>query len=158
MAIFTSRNKTKRWIHEAVFKWLSKVMTRLPLLLLVIALKVSRQFFNHPLKNKSKTNRAWCARFFPRLQVAGNSDWFNASFTHNVIRELKDLTTATSTTPPQINDLIGWMKNNNRAARAARYLVHCFDVVCQTTTWNFHIREFKINDATAATTPQNLHT
>ena len=70
-------------------------------------IKVSRQFFNHPLKSKSKTNRAWCARFFPRLQVAGNSDWFNASFTPNVIRELKDLTTATSTTPPQINDLIG---------------------------------------------------
>ena len=65
-------------------------------------IKVSRQ-----LKSKSKTNRAWCARFFPRLQVAGNSDWFNASFTPNVIGELKDLTTATSTTPPQINDLIG---------------------------------------------------
>ena len=35
------------------------------------------------------------------------------------------------------------MKNNNRAARAARLLVECFDVVCQTTTWNFHIRELK---------------
>ena len=45
-------------------------------------------------------------------------------------------------TKPQINDLIGWMKKNNRAARAARaarFLVQCFDVVCQTTTWNFHI-------------------
>ena len=35
-------------------------------------------------------------------------------------------------------DLIDWMKKN-RAARAVRLLVHCFDVVCQTTTWNFHI-------------------
>jgi len=26
------------------------------------------------------------------------------------------------------------MKKNNRAARAARFLVQCFDVVCQTTT------------------------
>jgi len=34
---------------------------------------------------------------------------------------------------------IGWMKKNNRAARVARFLVQCFDVVCQTTTWNFHI-------------------
>ena len=33
------------------------------------------------------------------------------------------------TTTPQINDLIGWMKKNNRAARAARFLVQCFDVV-----------------------------
>ena len=33
------------------------------------------------------------------------------------------------------------MKKDNRAqaARAARFLVQCFDVVCQTTTWNFHI-------------------
>jgi len=44
------------------------------------------------------------------------------------------LTTATSATTPQINDLIGWMKKNNRAARAARFLVHSFDVVWQTTT------------------------
>ena len=51
----------------------------------------------------------------------------------------RDLTTATSATTPQINDLIGWMKKNNRAARAARFFVQCFDVVCQTTTWNFHI-------------------
>ena len=31
------------------------------------------------------------------------------------------------------------MKKNNRAARAARFLVQCFDIVCQTTTGNFHI-------------------
>ena len=31
------------------------------------------------------------------------------------------------------------MKKSNRAARAARFLVQCFDVVCQRTTWNFHI-------------------
>ena len=28
-----------------------------------------------------------------------------------------------------INDLIGWMKKNIRAARAARFWVQCFDVV-----------------------------
>ena len=49
------------------------------------------------------------------------------------------VSTATTTTTPQINDLIGWMKKNNRATRAARSLVHFFDVVCQTTTWNFQI-------------------
>ena len=33
------------------------------------------------------------------------------------------MTTGTATTMPQINDLIGRMKKNNRAARAARFLV-----------------------------------
>ena len=35
--------------------------------------------------------------------------------------------------------LIGWMRTNNRAARAARTLIQFFDVVCQMTTWNFQI-------------------
>ena len=35
--------------------------------------------------------------------------------------------------------LIGWMRKNNRAARAARTLVQVFHVVCQMTTWNFQI-------------------
>ena len=48
-----------------------------------------------------------------------------------------DLSTATATA--KINDLIGRMKKNNRAARAAPSLQFC-DVVCQITTWNFHIR------------------
>ena len=43
-------------------------------------------------------------------------------------------TTGKATTTPQINDLIGLMRKYNRAARAARFLVQCFDVVCQTTT------------------------
>ena len=34
--------------------------------------------------------------------------------------------------------LVEWEKNN-RATRAARFLVQCFDVVCQMTTWRFHI-------------------
>ena len=42
------------------------------------------------------------------------------------------------TTTPQINDLIGWMRKSNRAARAARSLVQFFYVVGQTTTSNFH--------------------
>ena len=40
----------------------------------------------------------------------------------------------TATTTPQINDLFGSMRKNNRAARATRALVQMFDEVCQTTT------------------------
>ena len=35
------------------------------------------------------------------------------------------------------DDLIGWMRKNNRAARAARTLVQFLDVVCQMTRWKF---------------------
>ena len=38
---------------------------------------------------------------------------------------------------PQINDLIGGMRKNNRAAHAARFMVQFFDEVFQSTTWNF---------------------
>ena len=34
--------------------------------------------------------------------------------------------TATATVTPHISDSIGWTKKNNRAARAARFLVHFF--------------------------------
>ena len=44
------------------------------------------------------------------------------------------MTTATATTTPQISDLIGGMRENNRAARAAGFMVKFVDVVCQTTT------------------------
>ena len=44
----------------------------------------------------------------------------------------------TATTSSRINDLIGWVKKNNLAARAARFLVQLFDVVYQSTKWNFH--------------------
>ena len=37
----------------------------------------------------------------------------------------------------QIHNMIGWMRKNNRAARVALNLLHSFDVVCQTTTWDF---------------------
>ena len=47
-------------------------------------------------------------------------------------------TTTTTMTPENIN-LIGWMRENNRAARAARTLAQFFNVVCQMTTWNFQI-------------------
>ena len=43
--------------------------------------------------------------------------------------------TSTATILPQINDLIGCMKENNRAARAARFLVQFFDVVCHSVLW-----------------------
>ena len=32
----------------------------------------------------------------------------------------------------------GWMRKDNRATRAARFLEQIFDVVCQMTTSNFH--------------------
>ena len=43
-----------------------------------------------------------------------------------------------ATTTPQINHLIAWVRKNNGAARAARFLLQCFDVVCQTTTWHVY--------------------
>ena len=47
------------------------------------------------------------------------------------MKSLRTTATATATTTPENNDLIGWMRKNNRAARAARTLVEIFDVVCQ---------------------------
>ena len=52
---------------------------------------------------------------------------------------VQETTTTTTTTTPQTNDFIGWMRKNNRAARAARFLVQFLDVVCQTRTRNFQI-------------------
>ena len=47
------------------------------------------------------------------------------------------MTTAAARQHQKNNDLIGGMRKNNRAARAARTSVHLFDVVCQMTSWNF---------------------
>ena len=54
---------------------------------------------------------------------------------------------ATTTTTLENNDLIGWMRKNIRAARAARALVQFFDVVSQKATSNFQILGFnnKVN-------------
>ena len=41
---------------------------------------------------------------------------------------------ATATMMPENNDLIGLVRTNNRAARAARTSVQLLDVVCQMTT------------------------
>ena len=41
-----------------------------------------------------------------------------------------------TTTTPENNDLIGWLRKNNHAARAARTLVQFLDVVYQMTTCN----------------------
>ena len=66
---------------RAVFKWLSKVITWLRLLRLVIGLKESRQFFNQ-WESKPKPI-APCTRDFSRASselqvVARNCDWFIA--------------------------------------------------------------------------------
>ena len=37
------------------------------------------------------------------------------------------------------NNMIDWMRKNNRAARAARFLVQLFYIVCQMATWNIQI-------------------
>ena len=73
---------------KAVFKWLSKVITQLRLLGLVIGLKISRQFVNQ-IQAKPKTI-VTCPRDFSRalceLQlIAMNSDWFFALFAPVVI-------------------------------------------------------------------------
>ena len=39
----------------------------------------------------------------------------------------------TATTAPRINDLIGWLRKNNHAARGVRFLGKFSEVVCQTT-------------------------
>ena len=57
----------------------------------------------------------------------------------SLLLKLPITTTGTATTTPLINDLIGGMWTKNRAARAARFLVQLYDVVCQMTTWKFHI-------------------
>ena len=46
----------------------------------------------------------------------------------------------------QINDLIRSMKKYNRAARAARFLAQCFDIVCQTTTFESSFRTWGSDD------------
>ena len=68
---------------RAVFKWLSKVITSLQSLLLVIGLKDSRQFFNQWEAEAKPKPIAPCTRHFCRasseLQViARNCDWFIA--------------------------------------------------------------------------------
>ena len=45
---------------------------------------------------------------------------------------------AAATATLQTDDLIGWMRKNNCAACAARFLVTFSDLVCQTTALNFH--------------------
>jgi len=52
---------------------------------------------------------------------------------------------ATAERTPENNDLIGWMRKNNRAARAARILVEFCYVVCRTTTHNFQIYKLAFN-------------
>ena len=69
--------------HRAVFKWLSKVITWLRLLSLVIGLKDSRQFFNQWESKPKPKPIAPCTRDFSRASselqvVARNCDWFFA--------------------------------------------------------------------------------
>ena len=73
---------------RAVFKWLSKVITWLRLLRLVIGLKDSRQFFNQ--WDAKPKPIAPCTRDFSRASselrvIARNCDWFMALFVPVVI-------------------------------------------------------------------------
>ena len=74
--------------YRAVFKWLSKVITRLRLLRLMTGLKDSRQFFSQ-WEAKPKPI-APCTRDFSRALskfqiIAGKCDWFIALFAPFVI-------------------------------------------------------------------------
>ena len=67
--------------NRAVFKWLSKVITWLWLLRLVIGLKDSRQFFNQWESKPKPKPIAPCTRYFSRALselhvIARNCDWF----------------------------------------------------------------------------------
>ena len=75
-------------LNRAVYKWLSKVLTRLRLLRLVIGLKDLRQFFNQ-WEAKPKPI-APCTRDFSRASgelqiIARNCDWFMELFVPVVI-------------------------------------------------------------------------
>ena len=76
------------WRFRAVFRWLSKVITRLPLLRLVIAFKISHEFFNR-WEAKPKPI-APCTRDFSRALskldvIARSSDWLIAQFAPVVV-------------------------------------------------------------------------
>ena len=45
----------------------------------------------------------------------------------------------TTTTTPQIKNLIGRVRKNKRAARAARTYEQVRAVLCKTTIWDYHI-------------------
>ena len=75
--------------YRAVFKWLSKVITWLRLLRLVIGLKDSRQFFNQWESNPKPIKKP-CTRDFSRPSselhvIARNCDWFIALHARVVI-------------------------------------------------------------------------
>ena len=53
--------------------------------------------------------------------------------------------TGTVTTIPQIKNLIGRVRKNNRAARATPTFEQVRAVLCKTTTWNYHIYRFAYN-------------
>ena len=59
-------------------------------------------------------------------------------------KKTKAKTKATAKATRENNDLIGWIRENNRAACFARTEVEFFDVFCQTTTENFQI--YRRND------------
>ena len=77
----------------------------------------------------------------------GNCTWWRWNL--NIYHQSNNLSgnkpAAMATTTPERNDLIGWMRKNNHAARAARTLVQFFDAACQMTTWKFQIQGFSEN-------------
>ena len=83
-----SWSRVRNFGNRAVFEWLSKVITWLRLLRLVIGLKGSRQFFNQ-WEAKPKPIAPW-TRDFSRAwsesqMIARNCDWFMALFVRVVI-------------------------------------------------------------------------
>ena len=90
---FEKRASELRWYNKklpcftrAVFKWLSKVITRFQLLFLVIGLKISRQFINQWKPKPMATCTCDFSRALSKLHgIAANRDCFIALFTPAVI-------------------------------------------------------------------------
>ena len=75
------------------------------------------------------------------IKMFADYAWDESDFTKKEVRSLlcdiKDFlasTTATATTTPQIKNLIGRVRKNKRAARAARTYEQVRAVLCKTTT------------------------
>ena len=58
-----------------------------------------------------------CTKSVPHVQII---------FPRHSLNSLKTTVTVTATSVPQTTNLIGWMRKNNRAARAAGFLVQFF--------------------------------
>ena len=88
----------------------------------------------HATKNCATKRAARAARLFFLIQPIKSLICGVVVAVTFVIWNLKQGRRQRETTTPENNDLIGWIRKNNRASRAARTLKGFLDVVCQMTT------------------------